>query len=74
MRLWLKRVGFALAVAAVAVLCLSSAYLAAAVGALTAAIVAIDMLVFARPAHQPLPTPTTEPTPDKISVDLTRRQ
>ena len=46
---------------------MSSAYLAGAIGLLTAAVVAVDMLVFSRP-----PKPSAD-APDKISVDLNRR-
>jgi hypothetical protein len=67
-RLLLQRAGLALAVAAVAVLCLSSAWLAAAIGIATAVVVAIDSFVFGRP-----PRPPTAP-PDRLSVDLSRRQ
>lgn len=72
MRQFLQRAGLALAVAAVAVLCLSSAWLAAAVGILTAAIVVVDMLVFA-PARSPA-EPPGERTPDRLNVDLRRRR
>jgi hypothetical protein len=74
MRLLLQRVALVLAVAAVAVLCLSSAYLAGAIGLLTAAVVAVDMIAFAKP-HRRHPTepPLADPTPEKISVDLNRR-
>jgi len=75
MRLLLQRVGLALAVAGIAVLCLSSAWLAAAVGIVTAAVVAVDMLAFSRPPRRaPTRPPSAEPTPDRISVDLSRRR
>jgi len=70
MRLLLQRVGLVIAVAGIAVLCVSSAWLAAAVGIITAAIVAVDMLAFSRPARKPAP----DDTPESISVDLSRRQ
>jgi predicted acyltransferase len=71
MRLVLQRVGLAVAVAGIAVLCLSSAWLAAAIGVITAAIVAVDMIAFARPPRPPTP-PAAKP-PETISVDLSRR-
>ena len=58
-------------VGGIAAVCMSSAILAAVIGILTAALVAIDMLAFSRPpAHEPV---TREPTPDKLNVDLSRR-
>jgi len=75
MRLLLQRVGLALAVGGIAVLCLSSAWLAAAVGVVTAGVVAVDMIAFSRPARRPPTDPqAAEPTPDRISVDLSRRR
>jgi hypothetical protein len=67
-----QRVGLALAVAVVAVLCLSSPYLAGAIGLLTAAIVAVDMIAFSKPRLPAEPEPA-HATPEKISVDLNRR-
>ena len=73
MRRILQRLAIALAVVGVAILCLSSAYLAGAIGLLTAAVVAVDMIAFARPAQPPTEPPLAEPTPEKLSVDLSRR-
>jgi hypothetical protein len=67
-RLYLQRAGLVLGVAAVAVLCLSSAWLAAAIGIATAVVVAIDSFIFARPAAKP-----NHPG-DRINVDLRRRR
>ena len=72
MRRFLQRAGLVIAVAVIAILCLSSAWLAAAVGVITAAIVAIDMIAFAKPARKP--EPPAEDAPDRISVDLSRRR
>ena len=71
MRLLVQRAALVLAVAAVAILCLSSAYLAAAIGIVTALVVAIDSVVFGRP---PRPPPPPDPDPDRINVDLSRRR
>jgi hypothetical protein len=68
MRRLIERVALVLAVAGIAVLCLSSAYLAAIVGAITAVLVTVDMIAFRPIATQP---PTE---PDSISVDLSRRR
>jgi hypothetical protein len=64
----LQRAGLVLGIAAVAVLCLSSAWLAAAIGIATAVVVAIDSVIFARPAAKPTHTG------DRINVDLSRRR
>ena len=71
-RLVLQRVGLVMAIGALVILCLSSAMLAAVVGVMTAAIVAVDMLALAprRAARLRL----DHHTPDKLSVDLSRRQ
>jgi len=73
MRRLLQRVGLVIAVAAVAILCLSSAWLAAAIGVITAAIVAVDMIAFSRPPRAK-PEEPDESGPDRISVDLSRRR
>ena len=70
MRRLLQRVGFVMAVGAIAVLCLSSATLAAVIGIAIAAVVAVDMLAVA-PRRRP---PADHDTPEKLSVDLSRRQ
>ena len=70
MRRLIQRAGFVIAVGALAVLCLSSAMLAAVVGVVIAAIVAVDMLVLA-PRRRP---PADLDTPERLSVDLSRRQ
>lgn len=74
MRLVLQRVGLALAVAGIAILCLSSAWLAAAIGVITAAIVVVDMVAFARPPRPPTVSPVRDDPPETISVDLSRRR
>ena len=66
MRRLLQRVGLVIAIAAVAIVCLSSAMSAAVVGIVTAVIVAIDMIAFTR-------TPPATEAP-KINVDLSRRR
>jgi hypothetical protein len=69
----LFRLAFALAVAGVAVICLSSVLLAAVTGVVTTLIVAVDMFAFSR--STPMPRPGSEPPdPEKLSVDLSRRQ
>ncbi|MDQ3335298.1 MAG: hypothetical protein M4D80_09050 [Myxococcota bacterium] len=73
MRLLLQRVGLVVAVAVVAVLCLSSPYLAGAIGLLTAAVVAVDMIAFSKPPRAEVDPPIADPTPERISVDLNRR-
>ena len=65
----MRYLGFVMAVGTVAVLCLSSATLAAIVGVVTAAVVAIDMLALA-PRRRGPPSARR----DKLSVDLSRRQ
>jgi hypothetical protein len=65
----LSRVGLVLAVAVIAVLCLSSGLLAAIVGIVTAVVVAIDM-IWSRDRNDG-PPPAGG---DKLSVDLSRRQ
>lgn len=72
MRRFLQRVGFLMALAAIALLCLSSVTLAAIVGVSTAAVVALDMFVLA-PAKRRAPI-ANDVTPEKLSVDLSRRQ
>lgn len=72
MRRFLQRLGIVMAVAGAAVLCLSSSYLAAAIGIVTAAAVGIDTIVFARMPHAR--SPSRDDTPDHINVDLSRRQ
>jgi hypothetical protein len=72
MRRLLQPLAIALAVVVIAVLCLASPYLAGVIGLLTAAVVAVDMLVFSRPMPPPIAT-SAEPTPETINVDLSRR-
>lgn len=69
MRLALRRTALVIAIAGIALLCLSSGWLAAAVGLLTAVVVIIDTLVFSR-------TPDAPPAnkPRRLNVDLTRRR
>jgi hypothetical protein len=69
MRFVLRRAALVAAIAGIAILCLSSGWLAAAVGILTAVVVIIDMVVFARPPEAP---PANKPR--RLSVDLTRRR
>lgn len=69
MRRILERIGLVVAIGGVAMLCMSSTLLAAIVGAMTAAIVAIDMLAIA-----PRSPPEQRSEPDRLSVDLTRRR
>lgn len=64
----LQRVALVVAVAALAILCLSSGVLAAIVGIGTAVVVAIDMLV-----SRDRDEPPSASSSDKLSVDLTRR-
>ena len=69
----LYRLAFAVAVAGVAVICLSSVLVAAIIGVITTVIVAVDMFAFSR--STPMPRPGSEPPdPDKLNVDLSRRQ
>jgi hypothetical protein len=56
-----------LGIAGIAVLCVSSVWLAACVGVLTAIVVVIDVVAYSRP----LPD---APKPRRLSVDLTRRR
>lgn len=65
MRRVVQRAGLVVAVAAVTVLCVSSAWLAA--GLVVAGAVAVDM-VFARAR------PQIVSRPERLSVDLTRRR
>jgi hypothetical protein len=65
----LQRIGLLVAVVGIAILCLSSAWLAAAVGIATVAVVALDML-FTRSRSEP----RERARPDKLSVDLSRRR
>ena len=73
MRRFFQRVGFVVAVVVIALLCLSSVTLAAVIGVVTAAVVALDMFVLA-PAKRARPPADRDVTPEKLSVDLTRRQ
>ena len=70
MRFVLHRAALVLAIAGIAILCLSSGWLAAAGGVLTAVVVLVDTLVFARPAPEAQPTNK----PRRLNVDLTRRR
>jgi hypothetical protein len=66
----LHRVGLVGSVGLVAVLCLSSSMLAAIVGAATVLVVTLDMIALGR---KPAPPFGSDPTPDKLTVDLSRR-
>jgi hypothetical protein len=66
----LHRAGLVACVGLVAVLCLSSSLLAAIVGAVTVVVVALDMIALGRKS---VATLGSDPTPDKLTVDLTRR-
>ena len=69
MRLLLHRIAFAVAIVGIAVLCLSSGWLAAVVGLVTALVVVVDTLVFRRPVPE-----KPDNKPRRLSVDLTRRR
>lgn len=68
MRRLLQHAGLALGIAAVAVLCLASAWLAAAIGIATALVVAVDSAIFQRAQNPPAKPP------DHLNVDLSRRR
>ncbi len=70
MRFVLHRAALVIAIAGIAVLCLSSGWLAAAIGILTAVVVLVDSLAFARPAAKAPPANK----PRRLNVDLTRRR
>ena len=70
MRFVLRRAALVLAIAGIAILCLSSGWLAAAIGLLTAVVVLVDTLVFSRP--EPDAPPANKPR--RLNVDLTRRR
>jgi hypothetical protein len=63
----MRFVPIVLGITGIAVLCVSSVWLAAAVGILTAIVVVIDVLAYARPVPD-------APKPRRLSVDLTRRR
>ena len=71
MRRILQRLALVVATALLALLCLSSASHAVLIGALTAAVVAYDMLAL---APRPRDEPPAREEPDHLSVDLTRRR
>ena len=72
MRRILQRLALVVATALVALLCLSSAWHAVLVGALTAVVVAYDMLAHPPRGDDAPAAPRDEP--DHLSVDLTRRR
>lgn len=73
MRRILQRVGLVIAIGGIAILCISSATLAAIVGIMIAVLVAIDMIAFARLAP-PRPDRARDDDPRTLNVDLSRRR